>query len=65
MQDKDVMISIGGRWWSFPEAQIDLRSEFEWRDGKVYLHDGAGNVVEGRELSEVEVEQLCPRETVG
>ena len=47
------------------KVQIATKVGLEWRDGKVYLHDGAGNVVEGRELSEVEVEQLCPRETVG
>ncbi len=57
-QDTDGMISISGRWWSFPGAQIDLRSEFEWRDGKVYLRDDAGKVIEGRELSEGEIEQM-------
>ena len=59
-QNTDGMISIGGRWWSFPGAQIDGDSwEVECRgDGKLYLHDAAGKVVEGRELSEAEVEQL-------
>jgi len=58
-QNLDGMISIGGRWWSFPGAQIDPHSEFEWRgDGKVYLHGGVGNVVEGTELSEAEMEQM-------
>lgn len=49
MEDTDVMISIGGRSWRFPGAQLDGDSwEGEWRsDGKVYLHDGVGNVVEG------------------
>lgn len=50
-QGTDAMIGIGGRWWSFPGAQIDGDSwEGEWRsDGKLYLHDGVGNVVEGTE----------------
>ena len=55
MQQTVGMISISGRWWSFPGAQIDLRSEFEWRDGKVYLHDGVGNMVEGTEVDNPEV----------
>jgi hypothetical protein len=60
-----MMISIDGRWWCFPGAQIDGDSwEGEWRDdGEVYLHDGVGNIVKGRELSEAEVEQLS-RETL-
>jgi hypothetical protein len=59
-QDEDGMISISGRWWSFPGAQIDGDSwEGESRsDGTMRLHDCVGNVVEGRELSEAEVEQL-------
>jgi hypothetical protein len=59
-QDTDGMISISGRWWSFPGAQIDRDSwEVECRGyGKLYLHDAAGKLVEGRELSEAEVEQL-------
>jgi len=54
------MISIGGRWWCFPGALIETDSwEVEWRgDGRLYLHDDVGNVVEGHELSEAEVEQL-------
>ena len=66
MQNTDGMISISGRWWSFPGAQIDgVPWEGEWRsgDGKLYLHDGVGNVVEGRELSEAEIEQMF-RETL-
>ena len=60
MEDTDRMISIGGRWWSFPSARIDGDSwEGEWRsDGKVYLHDSVGSVVKGRELSEAESEQM-------
>jgi hypothetical protein len=58
-QDTDGMISIGGRSWRFPGAQIDLDSEFEWRgDGKLHLHDGVGNVVEGSELSNAEIKQM-------
>jgi hypothetical protein len=63
---RDTMtISISGRWWSFPGAQIDGDSwEGEWcGDGEVYLHDAAGNVVKGRELSEAEIEQMF-RETL-
>ena len=65
MQNTDGMISIGGRSWRFPGAQIETDSwEMEWcSDGKLFLHDGAGNVVEGAELSEAEVEQLA-RETL-
>jgi hypothetical protein len=52
-QNLDGMISMGGRWWSFPGAQIDLySSEFEWRDGKLWLHESTGNVIEGTEVSE-------------
>ncbi len=52
MQDTDAMIGIGGRWWRFPGARIDTDSwEVEWRsDGKQYLHDEAGKVVEGIEV---------------
>jgi hypothetical protein len=58
--ETNAMISISGRSWRFPGAQIDGDSwEGEWRgDGKVYLHDDAGKMIEGRELSETEVEQL-------
>ena len=61
-QDTDGMISIGGRWWSFPGAQIDGDSwEVEWRsDGKVYLHDETGNVVEGIEVDNPEVLAVVP-----
>jgi len=57
MEDTDGMISVVGRWWSFPGAQIDGDSwEGEWRcDGTVYLHDGVGNVVEGNEVDNPEV----------
>ena len=59
-QETEVIIEISGRWWSFPGAQIDGDSwEGEWRgDGKVYLRNNAGKMIEGRELSETEVEQL-------
>ena len=59
MEDTDGMISIGGRRWSFPSAQIDGDSwEGEWREGRLYLHDSVGSVVKGRELSEAESEQM-------
>jgi hypothetical protein len=52
-QNSDEMISIGGRWWSFPGAQIEMcSSEFEWRDGKLWLHESTGNVIEGTEVSD-------------
>jgi hypothetical protein len=59
-QNTDAKISIDGRWWSFPGAQIDGDS---WEvescgDGQLRLRDCVGNVIEGRELSEAEVEQL-------
>jgi hypothetical protein len=61
-QDTDGMISIGGRWWSFPGAQIETDSwEGEWRgDGRLYLHDGVGNVVEGTEVDNPEVLAVVP-----
>jgi hypothetical protein len=31
-------------------------SEFEWRDGKLWLHDGVGNVVEGVEVDNPELD---------
>ena len=56
-QDTDGMINISGRWWSFPGAQIETDSwEVECRGyGKLYLLDGAGNVVEGTEVDNPEV----------
>jgi len=61
-QDTDGMISIGGRWWCFPGAQIGLDSEFECRgdDGRLYLHDGVGNMVEGVEVDNPEVVAVVP-----
>jgi hypothetical protein len=61
-QDTDGMISISGRWWSFPGAQIDEDSwEVECRGyGKLYLHDGVGNVVEGTEVDNPEVLAVVP-----
>jgi hypothetical protein len=35
-------------------------SEFEWRDGKLWLHDGVGNVVEGLEVDNPEVLAVVP-----
>jgi len=60
-QETDAMIGVSGRWWKFPGAQIETDSwEVEWRsDGKLYLHDDTGNVVEGIELSDAETEQLA------
>ena len=65
-QDTDGMISISGRWWSFPGAQIDGDLwEGEWRsDGKVYLHDGVGNVVEGFEMFLPSPEERSRREVL-
>jgi hypothetical protein len=52
----DAMIWIGGSCWRFPSARIDTDLwEGEWRsDGKVYLHDDDGKVVEGIEVDEPE-----------
>ena len=60
MKDSDVIISIDGRSWRFPGAHIDGDSwEGESRsDGTLWLHDGGGNVVEGTELSEADMEQM-------
>lgn len=65
--DTDAMISIGSHTWRFPGAQIETDSwEIELRmDGGVSLHDDAGNVIEGIELSDAEIEQLAPRGSVG
>jgi hypothetical protein len=62
-QNSDGMISIGGRSWRFPGAQIETDSwEMEWRsDGKLFLHDGAGNVVEGVEVDNPELDALAER----
>jgi hypothetical protein len=56
-QETEVIIEISGRWWSFPGAQIETDSwEVECRGyGKLYLHDGVGNVVEGTEVDDPEV----------
>jgi hypothetical protein len=64
-QDTDGMISISGRWWSFPGAQIETDSwEVECRGyGKLYLHDDAGNTVEGTEVDDPEVLALVPLPT--
>jgi hypothetical protein len=64
-QDTDGMINISGRWWSFPGAQIGTDSwEVECRGyGKLYLHDGAGNVVEGTEVDDPEVLAVVPLPT--
>jgi hypothetical protein len=54
-RDMDGMIGIGGRWWRFPGARIDTDSwEVEWRsDGKLYLLESSGNIVEGVEVIDV------------
>ena len=64
-QDTDGMISVSGRWWSFPGAQIETDSwEVECRGyGKLYLHDGVGNVVEGTEVDDPEVLAVVPLPT--
>ena len=61
-QNTDAKISIDGRWWSFPGAQIETDSwEVECRGyGKLYLHDGVGNVVEGTEVDNPEVLAVVP-----
>jgi hypothetical protein len=57
-QNTDAMISIGSRWWRFPGARIETDSwEAEWcSHGRMLLHDDTGNVVEGVELTEAEIE---------
>jgi hypothetical protein len=64
-QETEVIIEISGRWWSFPGAQIDGDSwEVECRGyGKLYLHDGVGNVVEGNEVDNPEVLSVVPLPT--
>ena len=54
-QGEIVIINIGSRSWRFPGSEIDLNSEFECRgDGKLYLHDDSGAVIEGIEVDEPE-----------
>jgi hypothetical protein len=64
-QETDAMIGLRGRSWCFPGAQIDGDSwEAEWRcDGRLFLHDGVGNVVEGIELDNPEVLAVAPLPT--
>lgn len=64
-QDTDSIISIDGRSWRFPGAQIETDSwEVECRGyGKLYLHDGAGNVVEGTEVDNPELLAVVPLPT--
>jgi hypothetical protein len=59
-RDKDAMIGMGARWWKFPGAQMETNLwEMEWcSDGKVYLHDDTGAVIEGIELSDAQIEQM-------
>jgi hypothetical protein len=60
--DTGGMINISGRWWSFPGARMETDSwEVECRGyGKLYLHDGAGNVVEGTEVDNPEMLAVVP-----
>jgi hypothetical protein len=55
-RDKDAMIGMGARWWKFPGARMETDSwEVEWHsNGKVYLHDDTGKVVEGVEVDNPE-----------
>ena len=54
------MLQLGERWWLFAGAQIDIDSEFELhQDGQLILHDAAGNLVKGNELSDAQIEQLA------
>jgi hypothetical protein len=43
---KDAMLGFGGHWWWFPGAQIGAKSEFEWRDNRVYSLESDGSAVE-------------------
>ena len=56
-QETEDIIEISGRLWRFPGARIDTDAwEVECRGyGKLYLLDGAGNVVEGTEVDNPEV----------
>jgi hypothetical protein len=58
--DKYAIIGIGSRWWKFPSAQIETNSwEMECRsDGKMFLHDDTGNIIEGAELSDAQIERM-------
>jgi hypothetical protein len=57
------MLWFSDCWWWFPGSRIGADSEFEWRDYRLYLLEADGSAVEGRELSEAEMEQLS-RETL-
>ena len=43
----DELVSVGGRFWWFPSAQIGAESIFEWRDNRVFLLQPDGSAVEG------------------
>jgi len=47
-QNMDAMLWFADRWWWFPGAQIGAESVFEWKDGRAYLLEPDGTVVEGR-----------------
>ena len=59
----NAMLWFSDRWWWFPGSRIGADSEFEWRDYRLDLLEADGSAVEGRELSEAEVEQMS-RETL-
>src|SRR5208282_5060542 len=54
----NAVLWFSDRWWWFPGSRIGADSEFEWRDYRLYLLEADGGAVEGRELSEAEVEQV-------
>jgi hypothetical protein len=56
--DMNAMLWLSDRWWWFPGSRIGADSEFEWRDYRLYLLEADGSAVEGRELSEADMEQM-------
>jgi len=57
MAPGDAEIGIANRRWRFPGAQIETNAwELEWHgDGKLYLHDDSGAVIEGIEVDEPDI----------
>jgi hypothetical protein len=43
----DEMVRVAGRLWWFPGRQTSTESQFEWKNGRAYLLEPDGSVVEG------------------
>jgi len=43
----EEMAWFSGRWWWFPQRQITVESQFEWKNGRAYLLEPNGSAGEG------------------